>query len=546
MDIRTHIMKMPEEKCREVLAKFLEQYLDPELGAPPSKEVDLLVIKALKDLAYNENEELFLQLDERAEELTFANETVGSSLAELEAMKEKAEAANREKSAFLANMSHEIRTPMNAILGYSQILMREPNLDSEYKASIRNILSSGDHLLELINDILDISKIEAGQMELNCADFDLTEFIETVSSMFKKRCEDKQLSFHSGDLGKESLWVYGDETKLKQILINLIGNSVKFTDSGGEVEFRVLPLGRNKYGFEVVDSGVGIPMGKQKTIFEPFSQSNEGLKKGGTGLGLAISKRQVKLMQGELGLVSDSGKGTRFYFTIPLPPAKEGPVEQLQKESGKTISRLAEGFHVKALVADDLELNRDVLTKFLEGIGVEVITAEDGKEAVDKVKQHMPDIVFMDMRMPVMGGVEAIHTIRKDSALNKVKIVALTATVLDQQRRKIVEAGCEFFIAKPFRVETVFTCLETVLDVKFEYENENLRPDFSNICLTEELFFKLIESVGNENIMDLQQALDELDKIDENTKSLADHIRTFIEPLNVKEIQSILEDVDFE
>ncbi|MBT3923884.1 MAG: hypothetical protein HOF21_15050, partial [Nitrospina sp.] len=141
MDIRTHIMKMPEEKCREVLAKFLEQYLDPELGAPPSKEVDLLVIKALKDLAYNENEELFLQLDERAEELTFANETVGSSLAELEAMKEKAEAANREKSAFLANMSHEIRTPMNAILGYSQILMREPNLDSEYKASIRNILS---------------------------------------------------------------------------------------------------------------------------------------------------------------------------------------------------------------------------------------------------------------------------------------------------------------------------------------------------------------------------------------------------------------------
>jgi len=218
----------------------------------------------------------------------------------------------------------------------------------------------------------------------------------------------------------------------------------------------------------------------------------------------------------------------------------------LQKESGKTISRLAEGVHVKALVADDLELNRDVLTKFLEGIGVEVITAEDGKEAVDKVKQHMPDIVFMDMRMPVMGGIEAIHTIRKDSTLNKVKIVALTATVLDQQRRKIVEAGCEFFIAKPFRVETVFTCLETVLDVKFEHENENPRPDFSNICLTEELFFKLIESVGNENIMDLQQALDELDKIDENTKSLADHIRTFIEPLNVKEIQSILEDVDFE
>ncbi|MBT6409790.1 MAG: hypothetical protein HOK16_09990, partial [Nitrospina sp.] len=187
MDLRTHIMKMPQEKCQEVLAKFLEQYLDPELGPPPSKEADLLVIKALKDLAYNENEELFLQLDERAEESAFSNKTAKLSLAELEVMKEKAESANKEKSAFLANMSHEIRTPMNAIMGYSQILMREPNLDSEYKASIRNILSSGDHLLELINDVLDISKIEAGQMELHCADFDLTEFIQTVSGMFKKR-----------------------------------------------------------------------------------------------------------------------------------------------------------------------------------------------------------------------------------------------------------------------------------------------------------------------------------------------------------------------
>jgi signal transduction histidine kinase len=271
-----------------------------------------------------EREGLLITLDERIKELTIANETAKSARAELEVMKEKAEDANQGKSVFLANMSHEIRTPMNAILGYSQLLMREQNFDPEYKAYIKNILSSGDHLLELINDVLDISKIEAGQMELNCGDFDLKEFSQTVSSMFKKRCEDKQLAFHVSGLGKESLWIYGDETKLKQILINIIGNSVKFTDSGGEITFRILPLGRDRYGFEVIDNGVGIPRGKQKAIFEPFSQSSEGLKKGGTGLGLAISKRQIKLMGGELGLDSEVWKRNSLLFHHPSSASQRG------------------------------------------------------------------------------------------------------------------------------------------------------------------------------------------------------------------------------
>jgi signal transduction histidine kinase/response regulator of citrate/malate metabolism len=494
-----------------------------------------------------ERGELFLVLDERVKELTEANEIVKSSRDELEAMKEKAESANQGKSLFLANMSHEIRTPMNAILGYSQLLMREHNLDPEHKKSIQNILSSGDHLLGLINDVLDISKIEAGQMQLNVDDFDLTEFLKTVSTMFKKRCENKSLSFRVEDLGAKSIRVSGDETKLRQVLINLIGNAVKFTDSGGEVKFRILPFGHDNYGFEVVDNGVGIPKDKQKTIFEAFSQSKEGLKKGGTGLGLAISKKQIKIMHGELGLDSEPGKGTRFYFTIPLPPAKEVSEGSANKESGKIITRLAVGCSVKALIADDLELNRDVLTKLLEGVGIEVITAENGNEAVEQVERHLPDIVFMDIRMPVMGGIEAIRTIRKDTNLNKVKIVAITASALDHERKEIIEAGCEFFIPKPFRVETIFSCLENLLDAKFEYQDsaESSRPDFSKICLTEDLFFKLIESVGHVNTLNLNQALDELDKINKSTKELADHIRKFIDPFNMKEIQSILEDIDF-
>jgi signal transduction histidine kinase/CheY-like chemotaxis protein len=473
---------------------------------------------------------------------------------EREVLKGKAEAANQAKSSFLANMSHEIRTPMNAIFGYSQILMREADIQPNHKKSIKNILSSADHLLELINDVLDLSKIEAGQMEISCSDFDLPEFIKTVVSMFKFKCEEKDLAFVVDVFDDEHLWVYGDETKLKQVLINLIGNAVKFTDSGGEVKFRASSCGKDIFKFEVIDNGAGIPKSKQESIFQPFKQSDEGIQKGGTGLGLAISKKQVTLMEGELSVESTPGNGARFYFSIPLVPAKGDPVAELKTASDKMVVSLKEEYKVRALIADDLELNRDVLGQFLTGIGVEVMTAENGKEAVEKVREYVPDIVFMDVRMPVMGGIEAVSIIRKDPALDKVKIVTITASVLEHQRKNILEAGTNFFISKPFRVESIFDCLQQLLNVEFIYEEdtgketapEKLHLEFSSICLTEDLFFKLIEGAGNKNIPKLEQAIEELEQINEKTKVLAENMRIYLDPFNMEELKSLLEEVDYE
>ncbi len=389
-----------------------------------------------------------------------------------EKAQKEAENANQTKSLFLANMSHEIRTPMNAILGFSQILLDEAELNQEQMDSLRTISKAGNHLLDLINDILDISKIEAGKMQLNPNAFDLNDLIRNITLLFQSRCEDKNLDWKlKEEIGEHNI-VHGDETKLRQILINLVGNAVKFTDSG-EVGITVTQVEDYCFCFEVHDTGQGIPENAQKTIFESFRQDLEGKEKGGTGLGLAISKKQVDMMGGNLEVVSALGEGSRFFFTLSLPPAQiaKRRLEKNQTQDGK-VFKLAEGCSVKALIVDDDLDNRTLLSLFLKKIGVDIELAEDGEQALEKVRENIPDIIFMDIRMPVMNGVEATNEIFKEYGRDRMKIIAYTASTLAHEREEFMKHGFHDFVMKPAKKEELYACIKKHLDIEYIYEVE--------------------------------------------------------------------------
>ena len=485
-------------------------------------------------------EQMFEQDHKAKEELEKQNQALRKA-------KEAAETANKAKSTFLANMSHEIRTPMNAILGYSQILQREAQLPPNQMQALGTIQKSGDHLLSMINDILDLSKIEAGRMELQNSDFDLKSIIQGIESMFMIRCEEKGLELRvegpesSVEGQNGTIAVHGDEGKLRQILINLLGNAVKFTERG-KVTLSVVsrpssvvsgqsktsstnnePLTTNNtFKFQIQDTGSGISPEAIAQIFQPFQQGEEGHKKGGTGLGLAITKRQLGLMKSELKVESQMGEGSRFYFEVELAPAKESVAVAAPADSRKVLN-LKQGHSVKALVVDDVEQNREVLSQLLTGIGCNVETADGGEAALEMVRKNTPDIVFMDIRMPGMDGTEALRQIRqklieKEPALAKLKFVAISASVLRHEQDLYKRAGFDEFIIKPFRFEEVCQCLHQLLKVEFDFEeNEAVetsggkgKVDFSKIKVPADLLARIKESAELYSTTELRQQIEEI------------------------------------
>lgn len=392
--------------------------------------------------------------------------------AALQQAMEQTEAANRTKSVFLANISHEIRTPMNAIMGYAQILDRDKRLEQEHKTIVATMVRSSMHLLDLINDVLDLSKIEAGAMTLSEGDFDLLELSHDMNAMFRLKCEQKKLCWKEEPSFADAVAVHGDKQKLRQILINLIGNAVKITDQGS-VCFRMTNTSTDHYLFEVIDTGPGISKQELQLIFESFQQAKRGEEKGGTGLGLTIAKRFVEMMGGRLEVETEIARGARFYFTLCLPPAHAETLPQswhVQK-----VKCLAADYQVHALVIDDVQENRDVLRHLLTEIGVRVTEGVNGEEALHLIKEQMPDIVFMDIRMPVMTGDEAVRQIRQHYA-DAIKCVAISARSLAHEVEYYYECGFDLYIAKPFQFAEIYQALQQLLGVKFILEEPEQQP----------------------------------------------------------------------
>jgi PAS domain S-box-containing protein len=387
-----------------------------------------------------------------------------------------AEQANQAKSMFVANMSHEIRTPLNAIIGFARILEKDPSLTAVQTEQVQTISRSGRHLLHLINDILDISKIEAGRLTLDSSDFNLHDLVEDISMMFRSRAEAKDLQVVVETHKTVPRYVTADEGKLRQILVNLTGNAVKFTRTGTvtlRVRAETAPEKQKKkpqlfLRVAVADTGPGIPEPDLERIFDPFDQSVQGKQTGGTGLGLAISRRLVEMMGGELTVESTLGKGSVFRFSVPVAPA-EGARETPAQET-RQITGLAPGTEpVKILVVDDQKDNRDLLRTLLTGAGFEVREAENGREAVDLFTRWSPHAVLMDLRLPVMDGYEAARQIKSTKTGRHIPVIAVTASAFKDSEEQVFADGMDGFISKPFEPEELFDVLKQALKIEYAY-----------------------------------------------------------------------------
>jgi len=404
-------------------------------------------------------------------------------ITDLQEARRQAETANQAKSTFLANMSHELRTPLNSILGFTQLMDHDANLTTEQQENLEIINRSGEHLLTLINDVLEMSKIEAGRVTLQEKDFDLHHLLDGLEEMFGLRAEDKGLTLIFDRSPDVPQYVCADESKLRQVLMNLLGNAVKFTEEGG-VTLRMgcsSPAsgaegqGEPRLRFEVEDTGPGIAPEELATVFDPFVQAaSVWQSQEGTGLGLSISLQFVHLMGGDLTASSELGRGALFKFDVPIELADAAEVRTEQRwrrvvglEPNQPVYRL--------LVAEDREADRQLLIKLLEPLGFEVLGAVNGQEALEIWEDWEPHLIWMDMRMPVIDGHEATHRIKATTEGQTTVIIALTASAFEEDREMILAEGCDDFVRKPFRRDEIFDMLAKHLGVRFVYA-EQARP----------------------------------------------------------------------
>ena len=410
------------------------------------------------------------------QQLEQQNQTLQQEIQERKRAEENAAAASKAKSEFLANMSHELRTPLNSILGFTQVMLRDRLINPEQREYLGIINRSGEHLLDLIDDILDLSKIEAGIIKLNEKDLDLYALLHGLEDLFQIRAESRKNILQFNINAQVPQYVQTDEQKLRSCLINLLGNAIKFTEGGTvTVTVNLAPTetsGEQNIQFQVTDTGPGISPEEQANLFQAFVQTETGIKSAqGTGLGLSITQQFVQLMGGEISVSSEVGAGTTFFFYIPLKLGTESVLSLSDSPNVVSLEPGQESYRI--LIADDTPENRKLLTKLLETVGFQVVQATHGEEAIALWESWKPHLVFMDTRMPGIDGIEATRAIRaRESAEGQhhTPIIALTASAFEERRAEILGAGSDSFLCKPFKSMMIFNTLSQYLNVTYIYE----------------------------------------------------------------------------
>lgn len=434
--------------------------------------------------------------------------------AELRSAQELAEMGNVAKSEFLSHMSHELRTPLNGILGYAQVLQQDPQLAQPQRRSVDAIIQCGDHLLTLINDVLDLSKIEAGSVEVDLELIRLTDLLHDVLEIIRPRAEGKGLSLSLKIDPSLPTDVVTDPAKLRQILLNLIGNSVKFTHTGG-ICVSINSSSRQLLNVMVSDTGIGMSEEDLSVIFDPFKQAGGGKSEGGTGLGLSICQRLAEALGGTLSARSALDVGSTFTLTLPLQEDHGNPRSRPAQKNvpAPRAHVLPPGHHFRILVADDRNTNLDILDQLLTQTGFEVLRADDGDTALEILTREKVDLVLMDMRMPRMNGIEAIRQIRRSRSLYRLKVIAVTASVFEDFRVRALSEGFDDFLCKPFRTSELMDLVQkhlgiTLLPRDGEHASPlSPSPTQGESSLSDSLRVELREALRIRNISRLQALL---------------------------------------
>ncbi len=483
--------------------------------------------------------ELKLKEEELRRYKDHLEEEVQQRTADLVLARNAAEAANKAKSVFLANMSHELRTPLNAILGFSNLMRKDPELEMKQRQNLDIINRSGEHLLTLINDVLDMAKIESGRVQLEEVPFDLGSLVRDVTDMMQIRAQEKGLRLLIDQTSRFPRYIVGDEARLRQVLINLLGNAVKFTAEGG-VTVRLGTKHNNLAHLliEVEDSGPGIAPEDQARVFEPFVQLGEQGVNKGTGLGLTITRQFVQLMGGSLGLESTLGKGSIFRVELPLKQAAESDIVKPDTAQKGEVSGLAPGqSEYRILIVEDQRDNQLLLARLLESAGFKFKVAENGQQSVQMFQEWRPHFIWMDRRMPVMDGLEATRQIRKLPGGKEVKIVAVTASAFQEQRAELIEAGMDDFVRKPYRSNEIYETLQKHLGVRYVYEGMP-EPEGEALGLTSEQLAKLPQALLDE----IRDALESLEST--RIASALQKVAPYDEALQ-KSLSGLVENFDY-
>jgi len=482
-------------------------------------------------------------VEKRTKELSDTNKQLNKA-------KEAAEAANKIKSGFLASMSHELRTPLNAILGYAQLFERDVTLNEHQKNGIEIIKSSGEHLLALISDILDLSKIEAKKFELHPSGLDLWSFLDSIRNVIRIKAESKYLSVNFQIDQELPQGIVADETRLRQILLNLLGNAIKYTDSGYVVcRVSVLSCEKKKNGkikrrqctirFEVEDTGIGIPSEQLENIFAPFEQAKDIRTTEGAGLGLTISRYLVRMMGGDIYVESELGKGSRFWFDVTFPTAD---VSVRFKVAEKNIIGY-KGERKKVLIVDDQQTNRKVLVEWFSQLGFNVTEAENGIKAISLAGKIMPDIIVMDLLMPDLKGFDVAKNIRKIPAISNIVMIATSASVINVEKEQYKKAGFNDFLEKPIDLNKLSGIIKKHMHIEWVYEEKKERENLEPFIIPplEELNI-LHELILRGDMLQLSKRAQHIEKLDKKYVPFARKLKMLADTFQERRIDEMIED----